>query len=129
MRLGTETGSLTNHLLSRAVIGQPEPTVGMGATILSWTDRHAGTIIKVWKERGMRLVEVQEDFAERTDSNGMSECQDYAYTPNPAGLVTTFGFFKTGWANVYLAETGRYRKSGSYGLRIGERDKHHDFSF
>ncbi len=44
MKLGTQTGSVINHLHSRAVIGQPEPVVGMGATMLLWSDRRACTI-------------------------------------------------------------------------------------
>ena len=32
MKLGTETGSMTNHIYSRATKGQPDPAVGMGAT-------------------------------------------------------------------------------------------------
>lgn len=32
MKLGTQTGSVINHLYSRGVIGQPTPEVGMGAT-------------------------------------------------------------------------------------------------
>ncbi|MBI0325563.1 hypothetical protein [Burkholderia plantarii] len=42
---------LVNHLQARAVIGQPEPVVGMGVTILAWTDRYAGTIVKIEKLR------------------------------------------------------------------------------
>jgi hypothetical protein len=34
MRIGTQTNSLVNHLYSRAVNGQPEPVIGMGATLL-----------------------------------------------------------------------------------------------
>ena len=34
MKLGSQTGSVINHLYSRAVIGQPKPKVGMGCTLL-----------------------------------------------------------------------------------------------
>ena len=34
MKLGSQTGSVINHLLARGTIGQPEVKVGMGATIL-----------------------------------------------------------------------------------------------
>ena len=34
MQLGKQTASINNHLLSRAVIGQPSPKLGMGATLL-----------------------------------------------------------------------------------------------
>jgi hypothetical protein len=46
MKLGTHTGSLTNHIYSRAVPITPE--VGMGCTLLSWSDRHPATIIDIF---------------------------------------------------------------------------------
>ncbi len=127
MKLGTQTGSLVNHIYSRMTNGQPTPEVGMGATLLSWTDRHAATIVHV---NGMGdLIIVQEDHAVRTDANGMSESQAYHYTANPHGALYTFRKTKTGaWQEVYLNEkTGRYNKTD--GLRIGERQTYRDFSF
>lgn len=43
MKLGRETGSLINHLLSHSK--EPAPAVGMGATILGWSDRHPATVV------------------------------------------------------------------------------------
>jgi hypothetical protein len=43
MHLGTQTGSLTNHLYSRIKLPS-EVKVGDGATLLGWTDRYAGTV-------------------------------------------------------------------------------------
>ena len=111
MKAGTQTGSLVNHLMSQDTPIAPE--IGMGATILSWTDRNAGTIVKITPKQ----IHVQEDNAERTDSNGMSECQDYAFTPNPKGKITIFRLTKNG-----------YRGDGK-GLLIGTRDKYYDYSF
>ena len=62
MKAGTQTGSLVNHLMSQDTPIAPE--IGMGATILSWTDRNAGTIVKITPKQ----IHVQEDNAERTDS-------------------------------------------------------------
>ena len=114
MKLGTETGSLTNHLY--ATSKQPTPEIGMGATILCWTDRHAGTIVKITPTQ----VHVQRDSATRTDKNGLSESQQYSYAPNPTGEIVVF----------------RRRKNGSYraattgnGLLIGTRDEYYDYSF
>jgi hypothetical protein len=112
MRAGTETGSLINHLYSRAI--QPAPEVGMGATILCWTDRHPGTIIKVTPTQ----VHVQEDHAVRLDKNGLSECQKYAYSINPEGRVHVFRKTKKG-----------YRNTAGNGLTVGGRDKYYDYSF
>jgi hypothetical protein len=112
LKAGTETGSVINHIYSRVVGTTPE--VGMGATILCWTDRHAGTIIRVTRTQ----VHVQEDNATRTDSNGMSENQDYAYEADPQGKVHVFQTTKKG-----------YRNRAGNGLLIGTREKYHDYSF
>lgn len=133
MKLGTQTGSLTNHMYSRMTIGQPEPVEGMGATILGWTDRHPGTIINVSQRAGGIVIYVREDKATRTDGNGRSECQSYSYEANSEGRLWTFRQTKTGaWEEVTVNQkTGRFNKAegGGYGLRIGERDKYHDYSF
>jgi len=124
-------GSLINRLQERMVVGAPTPTVGMGVTMLSYTDRHPGTIIKVEKSGKGLIVTVQADDAKRIDDNGLSESQEYEYTPNPKGVIY---FYKqkepnTCWTHVYKsAETGRYRQSVG-GLFIGKREKYYDFSF
>ncbi len=112
MKLGTETGSLINHVCSTS--RQVEPKVGMGATILQWTDRQAVTIIEVTP----KTITVQYDKATRTDSNGQSECQSYDYATDPDGSVSVFRMTKKGWRN----------DSGN-GLSIGHRDKYRDPSF
>jgi hypothetical protein len=131
LKLGSQTGSLTNHLYSRMIKGQPEPVVGMGATLLSWTDREAATIVEVSKTKGGAwLITVQEDDAKRIDKNGLSESQDYKYTPNPAAPKRMFRFDEgKGWREVRANGKGRLVLTGGAGLRIGERDKYHDFSF
>jgi hypothetical protein len=131
MKLGTQTNSLTNHILSRSVIGQPDPEVGMGATLLHWTDRDGGTITKVWTWRQSTYIQVQVDRAIRTDTNGMSECQSYRFEPNPIGNVHTFRKLDGGmWQAVRLnIKTQRWVKTEGSGLRIGEREAYHDYSF
>jgi hypothetical protein len=133
MKLGSNTGSVFNHIDSRSVRGEPAPFVGMGATILHWTDRSAATIIKVETIRGVTYVTTQDDNAVRKDANGMSESQDYEYLPDPMGRVRVFkkhpksGFWKFCLLN---SATGRYvqQKHGS-GLKIGVRDEYYDYSF
>lgn len=66
MKLGTDTGSLTNYLLS-GTNGQPKPVVGMGATILSWTDRHPATIVEVSKD--YKVIAIQRDNFARIDES------------------------------------------------------------
>jgi len=131
MKLGTQTGSLTNHIISRMVKGQPNPEPGMGATILCWTDRHAATITKVWVDRRRTYVEVQEDSAVRTDRNGMSECQTYQYVANPNGHITVFRCERNGmWREVnFNVKTKRWNANAGHGLRIGDRDEYRDPTF
>lgn len=123
------TGNMVNHLYARMTKGQPEPTVGMGATLLGGRDRHAGTIIEVFTKGKFTYVKVQQDKATRTDSNGMSESQTYSFEPDPTGPVTTYRFRNQMWECVYLTEAGRYKVEKYSGLRIGERSEFYDFSF
>lgn len=113
LKAGTETGSAFNHFFSR--MDGPAPAVGMGATVLCWTDRHAATIIKVTP----KTVTVQRDHAIRIDQNGMSESQTYRYEPNPNGEIQAFRMTRRGL---------RHGHSGN-GLLIGDRREYHDFSF
>lgn len=114
MRLGTDTASVNNWLMAGAK--QPVPKVGDGATICMWTDRHAATIVKVTPTQ----VHVQEDIATRTDSNGMSDCQEYSYQRNPGAEVRIFR----------LNKYGQYRQpSRGCSLAIGVRRSYHDFGF
>jgi hypothetical protein len=116
-------GSLVNTVMGNSAT---EPEVGMGATIISWSDRHAATIIKVaYNRRGyVTSIVVQEDDAKRTDSNGMSDAQSYEYTPNTNNSTTTFTLRQNGrWVRQ-----GESMKGGQR-CAIGYRDTHHDYSF
>lgn len=129
MKIGSETGSLVNHLYSRMVNGEPAPCVGMPATLLSWTDRSPATVVEV--NMLARYIVVQEDDWMRLDSNGMSESQEYRYTQNPLGSKTIFRKNKAGqWVQCYRnPETGRLVQSTGPGLRLGKKERYHDFSF
>lgn len=128
MKLGSETGSLMNHLYSRMVVGEPMPYVGMGATLLSWTDRDPATIVEV--NLAKKYIVVQRDEAVRVDSNGMSESQEYEFTPNPNAPRMIYKKNRKGiWKRHEFNERGRLVLAHGQGLRIGERDKYYDFSF
>ena len=133
MKAGTQTGSMVNHLLSRAVDGEPEVKVGMGVTFLSWTDRNPGTIFRVFPVGNATIIECRQDDYVRVDKNGMSECQDYVYKIRPGGSKFYYRKnVKTGfWERVSKnEETGRWKKMNSVcGILIGKREKYHDFSF
>ncbi len=100
----------------------PEPEVGQGATIIHWTDRTACTI--VWVDSKKREVRVQRDHANRVDNRGMSDAQDYKYSPNPNGELYVFTLRKNG---KWVAK-GQGLKNGTR-LVIGVRMEYYDFSF
>ena len=113
--MAKEFGSLNNLLLSGSR-GAPAPTVGMGATILSWSDRSPATVVEV--SASGKTIKLQEDTATRTDTNGMSECQDYAFAPDPSAPLQVARLTSKGWKIV-----------GGSRVRLGERSRYHDFSF
>lgn len=134
MKLGTDTGSMANYLMS-GTKGQPEPVLGMGVTFLSWTDRYAGTIVYTVAKGGKVVeFEAQEDEAIRTDSNGMSECQSYRFERNLGGARHKYRRDRKGqWRKVGDKWTGDKKVYGFVEprqcIRLGERDHYHDYSF
>lgn len=113
--------SLRNTLLS-GTKGAPKPEVGMGCTILMYSDRYAGTIVSV-ADNG-KMVAMQRDKAERVDDNGMSESQQYKYMPNPEADIRYFTLRKNG----AFVEMGKDLHSGTQ-LRIGDRKQYRDYSY
>lgn len=142
MKLGTQTGSIINHLQSLAVIGQPEPEVGQGATILSWTDRYAATVVNVFTVGKSLYVQVTHDESKVVDGSQQDGSAEYEYTSRPDGHRVTFVRESNGtWTEVYRKEIGydeakderilsnRWSKTKGKGLRIGEREEYRDPSF
>ncbi len=86
-------GSFQNRINeNRCYKKEDQPVVGMGATEYLYSDRNAMTVVEVnnnWKGKGYDIVVCQRDNAERKDSYGMSDSQDYEYTPNPNGRKIT----------------------------------------
>jgi hypothetical protein len=111
-------GSLINNLYDNSKTTAPE--VGMGATILMWSDRHAATITEITyfksgaKKGQPRTITVQQDKATRTDNLGMSDAQSWEFKRDENGTTRTF----------------TAKKDGSFkGLLIGHRSEYYDFSF
>ena len=131
MKLGTQTGSVINHLHSRAVIGQPKPKLGMGCTILKWTDRDAATIFRVFQVGKAILVETRDDHARVIAGSGHDGSAEYEHKINVNGSTRHFRRADDGtWHSVHKNETtGRWVRSGGIGLRIGSRDTYRDPSF
>lgn len=128
MKLGTQTGSLYNHIMANnstkdIVIGET------GATLLSWSDRHAATVVDLFKKGKFEYITVQTDTATRVDKLGMSDAQDYEYERNPHGAKYTFRITEDGFQAVYTnPDTGRFVKC-SGGLAVGYRAEYYDFTF
>lgn len=111
-------GNIINRILERQA--GPTPEIGMGVTEMCWSDRHVYTILEVWSPS---RITVQRDTATRIDKNGMSDCQSYAYKPNPAGETKVLTKRKDGaWREIGCGK-------GSAVFVLGIRDEHYDFSF
>lgn len=118
-------GSMMNSLMSGGT--NPEPEIGMGATILMWSDRKPATITEVLRYKSgpkkgqIRAVKTRADRAIRTDSNGMSDAQSYRFEPMLDVPEST-------WT---LRKDGSFRKQGDQytQLAIGFRDAYYDYSF
>jgi hypothetical protein len=137
-------GSIHNRIQERAVIGAPTPEVGMGATLLYFSDRHAGTITRIFKDRGQDALEVTEDSSRLVSGSKMSEEQEYEFQANPKGKKHYFkkdqnGFWRSMRYRVLHTEydeEGDVRTEtcskflsvidGGPGLRVGERDEYYD---
>lgn len=152
LKLGKETGSVMNCMMSA---NSSVPKVGEGATILLWTDRHAYTIVEVSPD--LKKVKLQRCDSRRTDTNGMSESQEYDYSKH-LNQFKTLEFKYGSWkepikkivyidydsmskedreacfddnAEIQLIE-GKTRVQTTYdkvSVLFGSRREYHDYSF
>jgi hypothetical protein len=133
LRAGTDTGSLMNHLQSRMTKGQPKAEVGMGATLLGWTDRYAATIVAVEGDglSAGTIITVQNDRARVVSGSTMDGSAEYEYERNPNAPTRLFRLSRKGfWEGVFRnPETGRWNKSGNGVCRIGGRQEYRDPHF
>jgi hypothetical protein len=129
MKLGTETGSVINNMYSRMLNGAPEPEIGMGATVLLWSDRHAATVVE-WDPK-RKIVTVTEDIAKVVKGSTIDGSAEYEYETNPDGPIASYRLEDRGWVQVrFNEETKRWNKVGSGpGLIVGKRDEYRDPSF
>jgi len=98
------------------------PKVGDGATCYIGSDSHACTVIAV--SPSGHTVTVQRDKVTRMDTNGMSDCQEYAYEPNPDGETYIATRRRTKHGTIY-----RVKGCSSIRVGFGARHEHYDFSF
>lgn len=112
-------GSIIN-LIEEGIGNKSKLEIGVGVTMLSWSDRTPGTIIAFDKEG--KWIDIQEDAAKRIDKNYMSDTQTYEYIPNPKGCITRYKRARNG----KFTDDG---KNSGAGLIIGVREKYYDYSF
>lgn len=95
-----------------------EPRIGMGVTVIHYSDRQAGTVVDVHLSGKKFYITL--DKVTRVDDRGMSDAQDYIYEPQPHGPVI----------EVWLNKHGQWktRKTG-YPVSLGHKDYYHDYSF
>jgi hypothetical protein len=95
-----------------------KPEIGMGITISVGSDRYPGTIIDI--SASGKTITFQKDSYKRIDSNGMSEDQEYEYSPNPNGEIEQASLRKNGRFMLIHTKIPIY---------VGEREHYYDFSF
>lgn len=110
--LGSVTANVTAFFMGGAF---ETPQVGMGATLVMWTDTHAYTITRVSKSG--KSFWMKQDKAIRIDDNGMSDCQEYRYEPQPEMPEEMVRMTKRGWMH-----------DGMF-VRVGQRSEYYDYSF
>lgn len=105
-------GTLTNLVYSEDKA--PEPKIGDGATLLSYSDRHAYTVVGV----GEKHIMVTRDNAERTDKNFEVGPQEYSYSLDPEAEIQ----------KAILEKDGNYYLGGQV-IKVGYRSENFDYSF
>lgn len=93
--------------------------IGDGATIQTGSDRHPYTI--VWISIDGKNMSLQEDNFKRIDNNGMSESQEYEYSPNSVGALVDVSLRKDGYYKIVNSKNSK--------VSLGIRRRYYDFSF
>lgn len=116
-------------MMHAAVNGAPAPTVGMGVTILMWTDRHVGTIVKVISDSEIHFT-TDTTVADQSKTLGMGH-QEWIHTPNPGGPIVIGKKEKNGrWYIARKTPTGQWRiNKQCTPLAVGFKNYNHDWSF
>lgn len=124
MKLGTQTGSFFNHMMSGA---KALPDTEKGATILHWTDREAYFVISVSEDKKRCTIERPKVI--RTDKLGMSDQQDYEYQKSENPIRHDLVFRYGGWW-IDNKEKGAYgSRYEKVNIAFGFMREYYDFSF
>lgn len=121
-------GSLTNRCEENHKLVD-KIKVGDGVTEYLWSDRVPYEVTKVIDQTHIFIRPM--DY-ERTDNNGMSECQDYKYISNPNRKELEMRFKYNHWYEIqhYTDKEGKpHRRSIKMNITIGVMERYYDFSF
>ena len=121
--------SIINQTLSRATIGQPQPTVGMGVTILSYSDRAPGTIVEIGLVGRELLIVVQEDGWKCVQGSPHDGSAEYDYFPKIGNPRMFFRLRNGAWERIYKTDRNRWKILQRGGISIGQRNRYYDPSF
>lgn len=122
MKLGSQTGSLFNHMMSSS---NTEPVVGSGATILHYTDRSSYFVDSVSIDK--KTVIIERASAIRTDDYGMCDIQNYRYERNQNAIPETIRYRYGNWYKVY--KNDNKTTYGRINIIFGVMREYHDYSF
>jgi len=120
MQLGKDTASIVNWIQGNSISIKPQ--VGMGATLLMWSDRHPYTIHKISEDNKKLWASL--DNYKRIDNNGFSEIQDYEYWNENEKNPDRWQLFTFRKDNRWHQGT---KLSGTV-LSIGHREEYYDFT-
>ena len=148
-------GSVNNRMMERALSTVPE--VGMGATLISWSDRDPYSIVEVsdrkvhveveTSDSGLikrsypRIIKVTRDKAKIINGESVLGSPEYEFYKDPNAKVETFVYHRK--SNSYRRETKKFKVVDGeyieYGtgttkreapvLLVGVRDKYYDPHF
>ena len=101
---------MINEILAKC---SKHPQIGMGATILSYSDRNPATVIGY--DMVKNIVTVRLDDYKRIDNNDCSESQEYEYYQNDKNPTYSFRWSDKGWTEVvFNYNTNRWNKVKYY---------------
>ena len=125
--------SLINNIYANTTVDAPRPVVGMAATTLSLTDRHAATVVKVTELTGQYVYEISvtDDDIQVVSGSTHDGSAKFVTTPNFDAYPKIYRQNRKTkqWIGGYInADTDRFCKLGG-GLILGFRDHYVDPSF